>query len=209
MNVIKGVARRVELDEDEAKLMTMAIVECRRMRDLIKSLQDFNRPTSGRVAPMDLHAAIDSLLLLGRNIHSTNHIAIEKKYAANMPLIKAVADQIKQVLLNLLNNATDACTEGGTITIETRVAGEKAVVRIHDTGSGIKPEDKDRIFEPFYTTKPEVKGIGLGLSVSFGIIKKHGGEINVDSEPGKGTAFSIVLPIERGQHAEQENPAGR
>jgi signal transduction histidine kinase len=113
-----------------------------------------------------------------------------------------VADQLKQVFLNLLNNAADACVGGGTITVKTEMLGERVVVRIHDTGTGIKPEDKDHIFEPFFTTKPAIKGTGLGLSVSYGIVKGHGGEITVDSEPGKGTTFSVTLPIEGGHNAE-------
>ena len=157
---------------------------------------------------MDIHAVLDSLLLLAKKGYSTRKIIIEKRYVENMPQIKAVADQIKQVFLNLLNNAADACNGGGTITVETETLGEKIVVRIHDTGTGIKPEDKDHIFEPFFTTKPEIKGTGLGLSVSYGIIKDHGGEITVDSEPGKGTTFSVTLLIEGGHNAKQENPVG-
>jgi PAS domain S-box-containing protein len=202
MNIIKGVARRATLDEDDAELMTMAVGECNRIRDLIKSLQDFNRPTSGRKAPMDIHAVLDNLLLLGKKEYSTRKIIIEKRYSENMPRIKAVADQLKQVFLNLLNNAADACDGGGTITIKTETLGEKIVVRIHDTGTGITPEDKAHIFEPFFTTKPAIKGTGLGLSVSYGIIKGHGGEITVASEPGKGTTFSVTLPIEGGHNAE-------
>ncbi|MBW1792799.1 MAG: PAS domain S-box protein, partial [Deltaproteobacteria bacterium] len=202
MNIIKGVARRATLDKDDAELMTMAVGECNRIRDLIKSLQDFNRPTSGRKAPMDIHAVLDNLLLLGKKEYSTRKIIIEKRYSENMPRIKAVADQLKQVFLNLLNNAADACDGGGTITVKTETLGEKIVVRIHDTGTGITPEDKAHIFEPFFTTKPAIKGTGLGLSVSYGIIKGHGGEITVDSEPGKGTTFSVTLPIEGGHNAE-------
>ena len=208
MNIVKGIKRRASLDQDDTELVDMAVSECLRMRDLIKSLQDFNRPTSGRKAPMDIHAALDSLLLLGKKEYSTKKIIIGKRYAENMPQIKAVADQIKQVFLNLLNNAADACAGGGTITVETEALGEKVIVRVHDTGIGIKPEDKDHIFEPFFTTKPEIKGTGLGLSISYGIIKGHGGEMTVDSEPGKGTTFSVTLPIEGGHDAEQENPAG-
>ncbi|KPA17493.1 PAS/PAC sensor signal transduction histidine kinase [Candidatus Magnetomorum sp. HK-1] len=195
LSIINGVSNRAILDEDDTKLMSMAMNECYRMRDLIKSLQDFNRPTSGKIVQMDIHAALDSLLLLGKSEYLLNKICIVKRYAENMPLIKAVADQVKQVFLNLLNNAVDACTGAGTITVETKILGEKVVVRIHDTGTGIKPEDKDHLFEPFFTTKPAVKGIGLGLSVSYGIIKRHNGEIKVDSELGKGTTFSIFLPI--------------
>lgn len=178
----------------------MAVKECNRMRDLIKSLQDFNRPTSGRLAPMDIHTAINSILLLGKKEYKKRKITIEKVYAENLPHIKAVADQIKQVFLNLLNNAADACEEGGTITIRTEAHMDNIVIRIQDTGAGIKPEDKVHIFEPFFTTKPTIKGTGLGLSVSYGIIKGHGGTINVESESGKGSIFSITLPIQGRQN---------
>jgi signal transduction histidine kinase len=175
----------------------MAIGECDRMKDLIKSLQDFNRPSSGRVAPMNIHATLDSLLLLSKKEYKTKGVTVETNYAKKLPQIKAVADQIKQVVLNLLNNASHACEGGGTITINTEVVGkENIAIRIKDTGKGIKPEHKDYIFDPFFTTKPEVKGTGLGLSVSYGIIKKHGGTIDVESELGKGTIFTITLPIE-------------
>ncbi|MFC1523415.1 PAS domain S-box protein [Thermodesulfobacteriota bacterium] len=202
MNIVKGVRKRASFDEDDAELMEMAANECNRMRDLIRSLQDFNRPTSGRLAPMNIHAAMDSTLLLGKKDYKTRRITIEKVYAQNMPRIKAVADQIKQVLLNLLNNAADACEGGGTITIRTEAHKENIVIRIQDTGTGVRPEDKDHIFEPFFTTKPSIKGTGLGLSVSYGIIKGHGGDINVESEPGKGATFSLSLPIDGVQNAE-------
>ena len=195
LNVLNGVADRATLDEDDMELMAMAIHECHRMRDLIKILQDFNRPTSGQKSPVDIHAALDSLLLLGNKEYKTKKIVIEKRYGENMPLIRVVADQIKQVFLNLLNNAVDACAGGGTITIETKKNGADVVVRIHDTGTGIKPEDRDRVFEPFFTTKPEVKGTGLGLSICYGIVKEHGGAIGVDNESDQGTTFTVTLPI--------------
>ena len=197
MTVIKGVQRRSTLDEEDAKLMEMAVNECDRMKDLIKSLQDFNRPSSGRVAPMNIHATIDSLLLLSKKEYKTKGITVETNYAEDMPQIKAVADQIKQVLLNLFNNAAYACEGGGAITINTEVVSkENITIKIKDTGKGINPEHMDQIFDPFFTTKPAIKGTGLGLSVSYGIIKKHGGRIDVESEPDKGTTFTIILPVE-------------
>ena len=202
MTVIQGVKRRATLNEEDAKLVDMAITECDRMKDLIKSLQDFNRPSSGRMAPMNIHAAIDSLLLLSKKEHKTKGITIETNYAKDMPQIKAVADQIKQVLLNLLSNAAYACEGGGTITINTEVSKENITIRIQDTGKGINPEHMGQIFDPFFTTKPEIKGTGLGLSVSYGIIKKHGGRIEVESEVDKGTTFTITLPIEGVKNAE-------
>jgi len=120
-----------------------------------------------------------------------------------------VSDQIKQVFLNLLNNAAAACHGEGTITIQTEVKKEAVVVMIYDTGVGIKPEDRNHIFDPFFTTKPEVKGTGLGLSVSYGIIKEHGGQITVDSAPGKGTTFSVILPIGGENNVAKKNTADR
>ena len=122
--------------------------------------------------------------------------------------MQVVGDQLIQVLLNLLNNGADACEGGGTIAIRTRVQGNKLILSVRDNGKGIAPEHLDHVFEPFFTTKPEVKGIGLGLSVSYGIIKRHGGTIDVESELGKGTMFTITMPIAGGAHVEQVDSAG-
>jgi signal transduction histidine kinase len=97
--------------------------------------------------------------------------------------------------MNLLLNAAQAIEKEGDITIETEPAGDYVQVRISDTGRGIKPEDIPKLFTPFFTTKPPGKGLGLGLSIAYGIVQKHNGMINVDSEPGKGTTFTIKLPV--------------
>jgi signal transduction histidine kinase len=121
---------------------------------------------------------------------------VVRNYAENLPQIMVVSDQIKQVFLNLLTNAADACYEcGGVITVSTWQERDRVAVAIRDTGVGIKPEDMDHIFRPFFSTKPQVKGTGLGLSVSYGIIKKHNGEFRVESLPGEGATFTILLPI--------------
>lgn len=196
MAVLSGVKKRVPLDENNANLLSLALSECNRMKLLIKDLQNFNRPTSGIIEPINIHSTIDSILLMSKKNLQVKKITIIKAYAAHMPLIKAVSDQIKQVVLNLLNNASDACRDGGTITIKTKVLDEKISLAIEDSGAGIRKEDIQHIFEPFFTTKPAVKGTGLGLSVSYGIIKKHGGSIEVKSETGKGTCFTVTLPID-------------
>ena len=99
--------------------------------------------------------------------------------------------------MNLLSNSISACEGGGVITIGTETEQTFIVITLTDNGIGIEPEIKDRIFEPFFSTKPDVKGIGLGLSVSHGIIKKHNGSIEVESEPGKGTSFRITFAHQR------------
>jgi signal transduction histidine kinase len=165
------------------------------MRSLIQALQDFNRPTSGIRAPIDIHNALDSIILLYKKQFSTKNITVDKHYAVNLPIIYAVDDQLKQVIMNLLANAVDACKNGGQITINTEADHSYLAFSIKDNGIGIDPAHKHHIFEPFFSTKPEVKGTGLGLSVSYGIIKKHNGVIEVNSMPGKGTVFRIKLPL--------------
>ena len=194
--IIKGVKKRAVLEPEDRDLLEAAIGECDRIKELIRSLQDFNRPSSGRRTMIDIHKSLESILLLHKNDFKTKRIRVECDFAAHLPQILAVPDQIKQVLLNLLTNAADACHHPGcTITVRTRGDGETITVAISDTGIGIKPEEIELIFQPFYTTKPEVKGTGLGLSVSYGIVKKHGGSIEVESQPGVGSTFTIRLPI--------------
>jgi signal transduction histidine kinase len=172
-----------------------------RMKHLIRDLQDFNRPTSGVPAPIDLHQTIDSILLLSKKELKNRKIRIKKEFAPHIPLVKAIADQIKQVLLNLLNNAVDAYEDReGTITIGTEILDKEVAVHIRDEGLGIKEVHMPHIFEPFFTTKPAIKGTGLGLSVSYGILKKHGGRIEVDSVPGQGSTFTIILPLNGRTH---------
>ncbi len=200
-NVLKGIETRAALDQDDRELVDLALHECERIKRLIKDLQDFNRPTSGVMAPMNLHRTINNILLLMKKEFRTRGIKIEKHFAANVPHIQAVADQIKQVLLNVLKNGVDAIPKGGgKITITTQLLDSSVAIHIQDSGLGISPENIEHIFEPFFTTKSEVKGTGLGLSVSYGIIKRHGGKIEVKSELGNGTTFSIILPIECTDH---------
>lgn len=194
--ILKGLRKWAALEEKEKELLDAAIGESERMKNLIRSLQDFNRPSSGMKSLMDVHQALDSVILLQTNIFSKKMIEIERVYAADLPSIEAVPDQIKQVFLNLLTNACDACSIGkNKITISTWREGDRVAVSVVDTGVGITPENLERIFQPFFSTKDTVKGTGLGLSVSHGIIQAHGGEIRVESSPGKGAAFTVILPI--------------
>lgn len=196
MSILKGLKKRAILDEEDRELLDGAIGESERMRNLIRSLQDFNRPSSGRKMTMDVQKSIDSLLLLSKSDFRSKRIYVELDHTERLPEILAVQDQIKQVFLNLLTNAADACPKsGGVITICTRQEGERVAVVIADTGIGIKPEQMDLLFQPFYTTKPEVKGTGLGLSICHGIVQSHQGEIRVESQPGKGATFTVLLPI--------------
>ena len=166
------------------------------MKDLIRNLQEFNRPSSEKKVAMDMHQALNSLLLMHKSNFKSKKISVVLDYAEKLPQVLAIPDQIKQVFLNPLTNAADAChPSGGVLTVCTRQVEDKVSVSIKDTGIGIQPEDREQIFQPFYTTKAEAKGTGLGLSVSYGIVMNHQGEIQVESVPEQGATFTVVLPI--------------
>lgn len=201
VTVLNGIAKRAPLEDEDMGLLRAALDECMRIKGLIRSLQDFNRPSSGKREPLDLQKATDSLLLLCKKDCKQKRIKVITDYGKDVPHVMAVSDQIKQVILNLLTNATDACPNGGTIYISTRQKGSVVRMQIRDTGIGISPENMEHIFEPFFTTKPDVKGTGLGLSISYGIIKEHNGRLGVESKVGKGTTFTITLPVRDGKES--------
>ena len=195
-NVLELLKGKGSLNANNLGLAELAIQECDRIKGLIRDLQDFNRPTTGVMTSIDLPNTIDNILMLAKKEMTNKQITVSKNYAPDLPRINAISDQIKQVLLNMLNNAMEACPPMGTITISTTKSKGQALIKISDTGVGIQPENLHQIFEPFFTTKAAVKGTGLGLSVSYGIIKRHSGDIYVESEPGLGSTFTIILPIE-------------
>jgi PAS domain S-box-containing protein len=196
LSILKGLKKRAILEPEDRLLLDAAIGESDRIKALIRQLQDFNRPSSDRKAVMDVHQSLNSVLLLHKSDFKGKRISVVLDYAERLPHILAVPDQIKQVFLNLLANAADACRPGGgQITVRTREEAGRVAVSIEDNGIGIDPECMDLIFQPFFTTKPEVKGTGLGLSVSYGIIKNHQGEIRVESHPGAGATFTVLLPV--------------
>jgi PAS domain S-box-containing protein len=196
-NVLALLLDKGQLNNSNQEFARLAVAECDRIKDLIKNLQDFNRPTSGIMTTVDLTTTIDNMLMLTKKEMKNKGITIKTDYEPDMPPIQAVSDQIKQVLLNLLNNAMESCGPGSRIIISTRKISNQAIIKIADTGNGIPAENLPHIFEPFFTTKAAVKGTGLGLSVSYGIIKRHQGDIKVESKPGQGTVFTITLPITR------------
>jgi len=185
------------LKEDIPVLMRESKQGIVRVRQIVQDLKDFSRADTNQDWQWaDLHAGIDSTL---------NVIAGEVKYKADLvkaygdiPDIQCLPSQINQVVMNLVVNAAQAMGEArGCITIRSGVAGEQVWLEVADNGSGIPPQTLQRIFEPFFTTKPVGQGTGLGLSLSYGIVQKHGGRIEVDSVVGQGTTFRVTLPIRR------------
>ncbi len=165
-----------------------------RTTEIVKSLQAFSREDKIRFQRTNIHTGIDATLhLLKKEV--IDKVVIEKKYSENLEEIECFPGQLNQVFLNILLNAIQAIPEKGIITISTKQEGQQIVIAIKDNGPGIPTKVLARIFEPFFTTKEVGKGTGLGLSICYNIIKKHNGEIKVDSHLGKGTTFLIILPI--------------
>jgi two-component system, NtrC family, sensor kinase len=169
-----------------------------RVKIIVQNLKDFSHAdASDEWVTSSLHHGLDSTLSIVNN---------EIKYKANVikeygdiPEIKCLPSQLNQVFMNLLVNAAHAIAERGTITIRTGREGDEVWVDIADTGKGIPPENLQKIFDPFFTTKPIGKGTGLGLSLAYGIIQKHHGRMEVQSEVGKGSTFRVWLPVKQPQ----------
>jgi signal transduction histidine kinase len=181
------------LREDLASLIDNFEEGAKRIHSIISDLRTFSRMESGDLRPADVHESLDLALSLLQNEYR-DRIEVIKDYG-NLPKIECHPGRLNQVFMNLLLNACQAVKGPGTIRIETRQDGEFVVLKVRDSGEGIDPENRDRIFEPFFTTKPVGTGTGLGLSVSYAIIRDHKGTITVESEKGKGTEFTIRLPI--------------
>ncbi|MBU0675430.1 MAG: PAS domain S-box protein [Proteobacteria bacterium] len=203
MSVLNRIQRTTILEPKNLEFVEMALTECNRIKNLIRDLQNFNRVSSDKIEEINFHSAIESILLMAKKELKTKGIQIIKEFDPMLPPVRTVADQLKQVILNLLNNAVDACDGEGTITIRTRFENPSTMaLDLIDNGKGIKPEDMNHIFEPFFSTKPTVKGTGLGLPVSYGIIHRLGGEITVRSIENQGATFTVTLPVNRGKNNE-------
>lgn len=164
-----------------------------RVKKIVSDLKTFSHVDEVSWSTADLHAGLDSTLNIVWN--ELKYKAEVVKVYATLPEIDCVPSQLNQVFMNLLVNAGQAIEGHGIITIRTGQEREEVWVEVSDTGKGIAPENMGRVFDPFFTTKPVGKGTGLGLSLSYNIIKKHRGRIEVNSEPGKGTTFRVWLPI--------------
>ena len=163
------------------------------MAEIVGNLKDFSRLDRSKVTSFNLNEGLNSTLLLAK--HLLKDVTVKKQFG-EIPSVICSPSQVNQVFLNLITNAAQAM-EGsmGTITLATRKEGDGIAVEVADNGKGIAPDVLPRIFDPFFSTKEIGKGTGLGLSISFKIVEQHGGRINVESQPGKGTRFTVWLPL--------------
>jgi signal transduction histidine kinase len=177
----------------------MVVRESVRARDVVRRLLDFARQSESTRTRASLNEVIEDVVALSRHLIHTSGVELILDLDKNLPWALVDANQMKQVLLNLVHNALQAMPDGGEMEIITSTATRKdrdwVLVSVRDTGVGIPPAEQARIFEPFFTTKGDRGGTGLGLSVTYGIVTDHGGQIDVESQPGKGSTFTVWLPL--------------
>jgi two-component system NtrC family sensor kinase len=186
-------------DAESRADLELVLREARRARDVVRRLLDFARQSESTRARASLNDVVRDVVALTRHLIHTNGVELKLNITEDLPWVLMDENQIKQVLLNLVHNALQAMPDGGEMEITTlpapRLARDGVVVTVRDTGVGIPIEDQARIFEPFYTTKGDQGGTGLGLSVTYGIVTDHGGQIEVASQVGVGSIFSVWLPV--------------
>ncbi|MGE0764676.1 MAG: ATP-binding protein [Bdellovibrionales bacterium] len=182
------------LVQDLPKLIASCEDGARRTRDIVLGLRNFSRLDEAQVKEVDLHEGLESTLQLLTG-ELKNRIRVHRDFA-KLPKVTCYASQINQVFMNILSNAAQAIEGNGEIFISTRTQGvDQVAITIRDTGRGMDRATVEKVFDPFFTTKAQGAGTGLGLSISYGVVQKHGGDIIVQSEPGKGTEFTILLPV--------------
>ncbi|AMV40126.1 sensor histidine kinase [Planctomyces sp. SH-PL62] len=180
--------------ENLDSLLDRSRVGLMRIQKIVADLRDFAHLEEAEFKEADLNAGIATTVRLMRTVAEERRVALETDLAP-LPLLTCFPAKINLVVQSLISNAIDACRPGGKVLVQTRAVGEGLEIRVSDDGRGIAPEDRDRIFDPFFTTKPVGQGTGLSLSISYGIVKDHGGAIDLESAPGRGSTFTVRLPV--------------
>jgi signal transduction histidine kinase len=167
-----------------------------RLARLTRQMLDVYRTSMVEIErePLSLNDVIQDVAATSAEAFRKQRIGVKLSLNSSLPAIEGSRDKLKQVFLNLFLNAKDAMPNGGTLSVETRAHDGNVVACVADTGVGIPPENINRVFDAFFTTKSKVSGVGLGLSVTYGIVRQHAGTISVKSGPGKGAAFSLSFP---------------
>ncbi len=200
LGLILGYTQLMLREEPESsqKFEDLKTIErhTRNCKSIVEALLNFARKTETKKVLVDVNCAIEQVVTVIRHQFELSGIVVNTHFDPDLPQVLGDTEKLKQVVMNLVMNARQSISEAGQINVSTRydINKHEIAISVEDTGSGIPTHVINRIFDPFFTTKPTGQGTGLGLSVSYGIVKEHGGEITVDSEPEKGSLFSVSLP---------------
>ena len=195
MNTLELMKTEIPPDSKRRKILEMALSETVRLTEMLRKMLSFSKPDEEEKQPANINTILDEILLLHEKQLREHSIRISSSFEEDLGMVYASKNQLRQVFLNMISNARDAMPEGGTLAVTTKGEGDNVHIEISDTGIGIRKENLGKIFDTFFTTKDNIKDVGLGLSVCYGFIKDHGGDIKVKSDWGSGTAFTIILPI--------------
>jgi two-component system NtrC family sensor kinase len=195
MNTLELLKTEIPPESKRRKILELSLSETQRLAEMLRNMLSFSKPEEEKRRPIRMNELIGGILLVMDKQMKESNIKVETAFDDEIPEIMASTNQMRQVLLNIFKNAKEAMPKGGILTVWTNRENHHVLIHIQDTGVGIPEGIRNKIFEAFFTTKQKVKGVGLGLSVCYGIVKDHGGEIRVESEEGKGTTFTIRLPI--------------
>ena len=188
----KDVAAGVE---EYLKIVDGEVQRCKR---IVEGLLDYSRPKQAAKSEVQVNKVVEETLFLLKHHDRFKHLDVRREFTEGLPVLEATAEQLIQVFMALMLNAMDAMDSRGTLTVSTVRNPERSdevVIAFADTGAGIARQDIQKIFEPFYTTKPQGRGTGLGLSICYAIVAEHGGRIEVDSQLGRGSTFRVILPV--------------
>jgi two-component system, NtrC family, sensor kinase len=196
-NYIQMLAKQIPADDPRQKTIDRIVKQTFRASEIVNNLLNFSRTGAAEFVEVDLNSVLEETLTLVQHPFKTAQVNVIKNYTKQLPPVLGSITRLQQVFLNLFMNARDAMPTGGMLEVRTGAHNGSVAVEVTDTGSGIPAEHLHRIFDPFFTTKATGRGTGLGLSVSYGIIKEHAGKVDVRSTPGKGTSFRLEFPVAR------------
>ena len=196
-NYIQMLAKQIPSDDPRQKTIERIVKQTFRASEIVNNLLNFSRTGGAEPVEVDLNSVLEETLTLVQHPFKTAQVNVVRNYSEKLPLVLGSTTRLQQVFLNLFMNARDAMPGGGMLEVRTGARNGSVEIEVTDTGSGIPPEHLHRIFDPFFTTKSTGRGTGLGLSVSYGIIKEHAGKVDVRSTVGKGTSFRLEFPVAR------------
>jgi len=196
-NYIQMLAKQMPEGDPRQSIIEKIVKQTFRASEIVNNLLNFSRTGPSALADVDVNRVVEETLSLVAHPLKTSQIQVVKQLGDGLPAVRGSANKLQQVFLNLFLNARDAMPTGGILEVRTAAHNGSVEIEVADTGNGIPRDHIHKIFDPFFTTKPGGRGTGLGLSVSYGIIKEHAGKIDVRSAPGRGTSFHVEFPAVR------------
>jgi PAS domain S-box-containing protein len=196
-NYIQILGKQLPSEDPRQKTIDKIVKQTFRASEIVNNLLNFSRTGGAQFVEVNLNAVLDETLSLVQHPFKTARVNVIRNFTESLPAVHGSTTRLQQVFLNLFMNARDAMPNGGMLEVRTAAQNGSVEVEVTDTGVGIPSDNLPRIFDPFFTTKSSARGTGLGLSVSYGIVKEHAGRMEVRSTPGKGTSFRLEFPAAR------------